>query len=131
MTHVLLVDDDFHVLDTLSRMVEHAGAVAVPCNGPCEALRALRERRFDLMITDYHMPELNGVELAMEALGHQKDLAVVVASGRPVGGRVRAAGLDFMPKPFVLDDVLDRIGSVMPNAAPGVRQGPSRKDTLR
>ena len=112
MTHVLVVDDDTSVRDTLARMIEHAGAVAVACSGAHDALRVLGQRRFSLLITDFDMPGLTGLELAQEALRLQSNLPVVVTSGMPIGAKVCEAGLEFLPKPFALEDVVELVRSV-------------------
>ena len=55
--------------------------------------------RFDLLLTDHAMPEMNGVQLACAAKGVQPDLAVILLTGFDAGARQNAekpADVDFI-----------------------------------
>lgn len=62
--NVLLLDDESMVLQVHGQMVSRLGHVATMFNCPFHALEYVQERRdqFDLIISDYRMPELNGLE---------------------------------------------------------------------
>ena len=81
--HILLVDDDVNILDTMKRMLQHLGyRVTVATNGT-EALELLRDQpeSFDLIFTDQVMPQLSGLELVRIALYIRPDIAVAVFTG--------------------------------------------------
>lgn len=81
--HILLVDDDVSILDTMKRMLQHLGyRVATATNGT-EALELLRDQpeSFDLIFTDQVMPQLSGLELVRMALHIRPDIAVAVFTG--------------------------------------------------
>jgi len=62
--HILVVDDDPGVVKALGRLLESAGhTVETPVSGR-EALLLFEKEKFDLVITDYQMPGMNGDELA-------------------------------------------------------------------
>jgi CheY-like chemotaxis protein len=63
----LVVDDVSDVTDMLSVLLTHAGYVVTCAANAPEALARAREQRFDIVISDIGMPEMNGYELA-EAL---------------------------------------------------------------
>lgn len=59
---ILFVDDDEHVGSLMTVLLQRAGYfVVVASNGP-DALGILRQRRFNLIITDYQMPGMSGLE---------------------------------------------------------------------
>src|SRR5262245_29344096 len=59
---VLVVDDDEREQQEMALVLEQAGfAVALACDGLL-ALSEMRQRRFDAVVTDFHMPHLNGLE---------------------------------------------------------------------
>jgi len=61
---VLTVDDDPALLDTLSLYLENIGGFEVSRTGsPGDALNRLETEYFDICISDYDMPEMNGVQL--------------------------------------------------------------------
>jgi CheY-like chemotaxis protein len=79
---VLVVDDEAPVAAVIRKVLEADGhAVNVAADGPT-ALEALDDAgAFDVLITDYAMPEMNGMALAEAALERAPHLRVVLASG--------------------------------------------------
>jgi len=66
---VLVVDDVNDVTEMIALFLKHAGYEVVTADGAAAALRLAHERKFDLIISDIGMPEMNGYELA-QALRH-------------------------------------------------------------
>jgi len=81
---VLIVDDDFHIVKILSLKLKNAGFDVVTASNGEEALGAFDTSPPDLMITDYSMPEMTGVELIRRgrALDAGKDIPVIMLTGR-------------------------------------------------
>jgi len=80
---VLLVDDDSLVLAGAAALFEELGfdTIAVAASGE-EAMELLRRNgSFDLLLTDYMMPGMSGVQLANKARGLHASLPIVLASG--------------------------------------------------
>jgi CheY-like chemotaxis protein len=79
---VLLVDDDFLIAMSSVDMLVDLGHEVVEAHSGKEALAHLAgDGRFDLLITDYSMPEMTGGELAKAARRLFPDLPILVASG--------------------------------------------------
>ncbi len=74
-----------------------------------EALRVLKLQPIDLILTDYHMPEMNGIDLLREVRKRNPRLPVVIMSGaadmRTAIGLQQEA-FDFLSKPVDADDLL-------------------------
>ncbi|HEV2835456.1 MAG TPA: response regulator [Pyrinomonadaceae bacterium] len=62
----LVVDDVADVTEMLAVVLSHAGYSVVTAASAPAALKAARERRFDVIISDIGMPEMNGYQLARE-----------------------------------------------------------------
>jgi len=62
----LVVDDVADVTEMLAVVLTHAGYAVVTAASAAAALRAARERQFDVIISDIGMPEMNGYQLARE-----------------------------------------------------------------
>ena len=62
----LVVDDVADVTEMLAVVLTHAGYSVVTAASAPAALQAARERRFDVVISDIGMPEMNGYQLARE-----------------------------------------------------------------
>ena len=81
---VLVVDDSLSVRRTAQRLLNSAGAEAVTARDGVEAIELMRQRRFDLVITDLEMPRLNGYELisTIRRNPQTRSLPIVVLSSR-------------------------------------------------
>ncbi len=101
---VLLVEDDPEVSEIARDCLQQFGCEVSHALDGAKALRRLRGRRFDLLLTDLIMPGgLNGVELARKVVAKQPDIAVLLASGY-AGEAVDQALADvpwpLLPKPY-------------------------------
>jgi two-component system OmpR family response regulator len=114
---ILIADDDAEVRDTLRCALERAGYVTVEASDGGEALGALREMQFDLLITDLHMPEYDGLEL-LEALRYRQRAPKVIAmSGAwdgvclPAASKLGALGA--IHKPWRTQELLNLVRAVL------------------
>jgi CheY-like chemotaxis protein/two-component sensor histidine kinase len=105
---ILVVDDNTAVVDTLVAMLEQAGAEPGPCLHPADALDAVSEEpdAFDLVITDYDMPEMTGAELGQALRALRPDLPLLLLTALPLGYGRRAGEAE----PF--DAVLGKPASI-------------------
>ena len=105
---VLFVDDEKVVRQVVSAALRRLHAKATVVASPSEALRMVEEDggSFDLMITDFIMPEMNGYELFSRVQRLAPDLPVVITSGYAEDQSIRAClregARGFLPKPFTL-----------------------------
>ena len=60
---ILVADDETHILNVVSLKLRNAGYEVLTASDGQEALDLARERHPDLLITDFHMPVLSGLEL--------------------------------------------------------------------
>ena len=79
---ILIVDDDALISMSTVDMLEDLGHEVLEAHSGKRALEILREvERVDLMITDYSMPKMNGMELATTARELRPDLPILLATG--------------------------------------------------
>ncbi len=78
---ILLVDDDVTMLATLFSILEQAGHRVILAAGGREASRAIAQTRFDVVVTDIFMPELDGLELIRLTRAADKAVRIVAMSG--------------------------------------------------
>jgi two-component system OmpR family response regulator len=115
---ILVVDDEPAVCGALKMMLEYDGHKVQTAGSGKEALSLLEQHKFDLITTDYAMPDMKGDELAAaikERLPHQPILmisangAMMKSSGNPL------TGVDFViSKPFLMKDLREAIARVLP-----------------
>ena len=60
---ILVADDESHILHVVSLKLRNAGYRVVTARDGQEALELAQQEHPDLLITDYHMPQLSGLEL--------------------------------------------------------------------
>jgi len=60
---ILVADDESHILHVVSLKLKNAGYRVLTARDGQEALEMAQQEKPDLLITDYHMPQLSGIEL--------------------------------------------------------------------
>jgi CheY-like chemotaxis protein len=115
---ILVVDDEPTVCEAIKMMLQYDGHEVQTAGSGKEALARIEQRRFDVVFTDYFMPEMRGDKLAMAIKERLPNLPVVMvtahadvlkASGNPL------TGVDFLiNKPFLLQDLRTAIVGVLP-----------------
>jgi signal transduction histidine kinase len=107
---VLIVDDETAHMRALCDTLEDQGFEAVGCGNGSAALEALRQGRFDLMLTDLMMPGLSGIDLLRAALQIDPDLVGIIMTGEGTIGTavdaMQAGALDYVQKPFKVSAIL-------------------------
>ena len=96
---VLVVDDDLGVCQSLAELLRYQGCEAGIAATAADALRVLAERRFDLVLSDVVMPDMDGYDLYMELKERSPELPVILMTGYlydrdHVIKRSKLAGLD-------------------------------------
>ena len=110
--HILLIDDDASVLRSIKFLLERRGYVISDYTDQEKALDALRldSSLFDLVVIDYNMPGMSGIEVSRAVRMIRKDLPVAITSGivdeelRSLADEVGVQQL--IPKPCSGDDLI-------------------------
>lgn len=114
---ILLVDDDSTMLYLLGAFLEYKGFAVTTASGGIKALEALEHNKFRMMITDFNMPEMNGVELATWVRKRHADLPVVMVTASSMTHVVEAAaeaGIShIVSKPLDLKRLVAVVSSVL------------------
>nr|WP_229211499.1 MULTISPECIES: PAS domain S-box protein [unclassified Duganella] len=100
---VLLIEDDEDALQVTVDSLEMLGCDVCAIASAEAAMPLLETRTFDVLLTDIHLPGMDGLALAHRLRRQQPDLKLVFVSGDSrVGGEVRQLGGSFLCKPFTL-----------------------------
>jgi len=83
MISVLLVDDEPAILDVAQIFLERGGGMGVSLSesGP-DALKMLGLHQFDIIVSDYEMPGMNGIDLLKEVKSRDPDTPFIIFTGR-------------------------------------------------
>ncbi len=101
---VLVVDDERHVRAMLCDLLAHWGCEAEGAADPADVLARLRPGAYDVLLTDFRMPGMNGLELVERARERDAALRVIMltASGSNLESAARRLGFTLLRKPLDL-----------------------------
>jgi CheY-like chemotaxis protein len=110
---VMAVDDDALVLTNTLAMLEDLGHSGIAASGGREALHILRQRAgsVDLVITDYAMPAMTGLQLADAIKKEWPELPVIITTGFAEMELEARSRLPELSKPFTEAELADAIFS--------------------
>lgn len=123
---VFVVDDESTIARTLATILCQKGFNASPYTNPLNALEAAQYLVPDLLISDVAMPELSGIELAIQMKAQHPGCKVLLFSGQATTANLleeaRNAGHDFvlLTKPVHPTDLLLQIGQMLETGEPCV-----------
>ena len=110
LSRLLIVDDDAAQMKALCLTLEAEGYSITGFTSPRQAVTALREQVFDLLLSDLMMPEMDGITLMRTALEIDPNIVGIVMTGHgTIDTAVQAmkeGALDYILKPFKLSAVL-------------------------
>jgi DNA-binding NtrC family response regulator len=101
---ILVVDDEEIVIQSCLRVLSGGGFQADVARDGLEALRAVDENGYDVLILDIKMPKMNGMEVLQRVKEAHPDIDVIMITGlHEIETAVQAmklGALDYLPKPF-------------------------------
>ncbi len=109
----LVVDDDDTVRRTLVELLSRSGYQCEGVASGVEALESLRQETVQVVITDFQMPGMDGMQLLTAVRSEWPDVAVVMVTGvadiRVAVSCLQLGAHDFITKPFQLADLQARV----------------------
>ncbi len=119
---IILIDDEEKFAVMLHELLQGSGYEADYCLNPEEALVRIKQENYQLVITDYKMPQMDGAEFLQEARRINPDLPVIMISGlmnMPELIKVANIGVTLvLEKPFNIEDLLENVARfVKPSAS--------------
>ena len=115
MIGILLAEDDESMRTYLARALERSGYAVTAVDRGTAALPLLETDRFDLLLTDIVMPEMDGIELAQKASAIDPSIRVMFITGFAAvalqGGRT-APEAKLLSKPFHLKDLVMEVDRI-------------------
>jgi len=124
---ILIAEDDRAVREFVTRALRHDGHDITAVSDGQQALNALEKGRFDMLLADIVMPQLDGIALALKAAKDYPDLPVLLMTGY-AAERQRAHNLDALirdviPKPFTLQEIREAVRKMLSSHPPLARDG--------
>lgn len=112
MTHtpfILVVDDNSETLSFLRDVLSQEGYEVDTSRNAKTALSKVAQRSPDLILSDIHMPELDGLSLLAELRSRRHDMPVILMTAygslKTAVDGIQAGAFDYLSKPFMVEDV--------------------------
>ncbi len=116
-THVLVVDDEPLIRESLAEFLLSRGFLCETAANGKEAVEMLEAQSFELVVTDMRMPDFNGLQLLEHLTRKDPDVAIIMITGvNEVETAVHAmkrGAFDYIIKPFNLDKVSSSVGRAL------------------
>ena len=122
---ILIVDDEHNTREALARYLRGRFSVTTAADGEV-AIELLKERNFDLVLTDLRMPNADGMSV-LEATRSKADrpLCILLTAYGSIGDAVTAVkqgAFDFVPKPVKLDKLEEVIDAALASRHPAAEK---------
>src|SRR4030088_2993034 len=123
---ILLMEDDAEMATYLANGLREHGHVVDPVANGRDGLFLAAGERYDLMIVDRMLPDLDGVGIVKPGRGAGKKTPVLFLT--PMGGiddrgqGLEAGGDDYLVKPFAFAELLARVNALARRSATAVRE---------
>lgn len=112
---ILVVDDENIVRLSCMRTLKPKGHHVESVTDGYEALSLLREKTFDIIITDLKMPNMNGIEFIAMLRQTTPDIKVLLVTGYATDearDQAEAMGAHYLPKPFNPEELCQAIATL-------------------
>lgn len=110
MARILVVDDEVTSIAILRKVLEDAGHKVTTVIDGEKAIEKIKEFKFDILLTDFNMPGMNGIELTEQALRIEPDFIVILitafATIRSAVDAIRLGAFDYLTKPINREELL-------------------------
>lgn len=123
--NVIVIDDDSLQRDIISEMLERNAVSCTVCATASDVVKAMRERDYDILLTDINMPGTNGfalLELLRKSnIGNSRTIPVVAMTARDDDENKPLIQCGFSGcifKPFSMQELLERISIIMAKSLP-------------
>lgn len=120
---IMVVDDDAGIRRALHILLSREGYQVSQARDGVEALRLWRDTGSDLVITDLHMPEKDGIEMIIELLSHSPGIRIIAMSGGGQTSRLDLLGnatllgaVHTIEKPFTLKEMMSTVRRALAGA---------------
>jgi DNA-binding response OmpR family regulator len=119
MVHILAVDDDTEVLNTLGRVLKHEAYDVTLVSSAAEAMSLLEVQQPDLMILDIIMPEMDGITFCRHLRHEPRYITLPILFLTAKGGTddivngLDAGADDYVIKPFELAELRARVTALL------------------
>lgn len=116
-----MIEDDLELAELLCERLESSDMSVVVALTPLDGLKLLVEQRFDMLVLDLSLPQMDGLQIC-RLIRQDSTIPIIISSARSDMRDKNLAFLagadDFLPKPYDPQELIYRIGAIMRRVSP-------------
>lgn len=114
---VLYAEDDEYVRKAITKGLEEIFACVYSVNNGQDALNMLNKHKIDIVVSDIHMPKMDGVELIKRIRKENKLLPIVITTGFDEFEKIyeNVYNVDTLTKPYSIFDIIKKVNEMEKN----------------
>ena len=125
---ILIVEDEDHIRENLKLNLEMEGYEVIAVADGAKAIKAFKEQRFDLVILDVMLPEMDGFDVCEQIRLDDRETPILFLTAKDASidkiKGLKTGGDDYMTKPFDLNELSARVRAL-------VRRSQGRADAVK
>jgi DNA-binding response OmpR family regulator len=114
---ILIVEDEKKIADSLRKNFNDEGFDTAVCYNGADALETISKDKFDLLLLDWRLPEVSGVEVCKRIRSANNRTPIILLTALSnVSNKVEALNCgadDYITKPFSFEEVLARVNAII------------------
>lgn len=112
---IIAVDDEPVILELIKEILGKEGHEVDTASSGKALLKMIKEKKYDLLISDVKMPDMSGIELLSRIKKADPELAkrVILATGDSSGEDIIKKGVGYLPKPFTVDKLKKAVAEAL------------------
>ena len=122
MKHIFIIDDDMDMCQLLTNFLKRKGFTASSASSGKKGLEAVKENRFDLVLCDFRLGDMDGKEVLQQIKAIDPALPVVILTGysdvKMAVEVMRLGAFDYITKPLVPEEIIKMINKALDEDAP-------------
>ncbi|MBU0475401.1 MAG: response regulator transcription factor [Bacteroidetes bacterium] len=114
---ILIVEDEKKIAESLRKNFNDEGFETIVCFDGSEALETISKEKFDLILLDWRLPEITGIEVCKRIRNANNRTPVILLTALSnISNKVEALNCgadDYITKPFSFEEVLARVNAII------------------
>lgn len=123
LIRILLVEDEEHLQESIKMNLELDGYEVVAVDNGVDALKKFRDQRFNLVVLDIMLPEMDGYEVCEQIRLENSDIPILFLtakdSSQDVVKGLKTGADDYLTKPFNLEELMLRVKALVKRSYTG------------
>jgi len=128
--NILIIDDEVDICLLLKKFLERKGYFVTSVHRGADGLKAVNKTAFDLVISDFRLPDFNGLDLLKEIKAVRPAVPVIIITGysdiRMAVEVIKYGAYDYVTKPLYPEELLNMVNEALEHSEPEIKVNPKK-----